>query len=145
MNVQNLLKVNNKYTRTKSLTYFWCFTVNSKHIFHLALVFLVFLLLTLNKYSLGQVAQATVSKNGDITLLLFLRTFYLLQSEANSETVTYLKWCFFTKIVYSLKSSAIWTISSVLRSVTGCLICLGYFFRFTFIIDLFFSPNIFKY
>ena len=28
--------------------------------------------------------------------------------------------------------------SSILRSITGCWICPGYFFRFTFIIDLFF-------
>ena len=36
------------------------------------------------------------------------------------------------------------TRSSILRSVAGCWICLGYFFRFTFIINHFSSPNIFK-
>ena len=47
MNVQDLLKVNNKKTRTKSMTSFVC-PKHSKHISHDALVFLVFLLLTLN-------------------------------------------------------------------------------------------------
>ena len=47
MNVQDLLKFNNKDIRTKLLTSFWYLTVNSKCIAHYALVFLVFLLLTL--------------------------------------------------------------------------------------------------
>ena len=38
----------------------------------------------------------------------------------------------FTKMVYSLKSLTILTRSSILRSITGCWICLWYFFRFTF-------------
>ena len=51
--------------------------------------------------------------------------------------MTYLKWCFFAKIVYRLKSLTILKRSSILRSITGCWICPGYFFRFTFIVDLF--------
>ena len=38
----------------------------------------------------------------------------------------------FAKIVYRLKTITILTRSSILRSNTGCWICLGYFFRFTF-------------
>ena len=49
MNVQDLLKVNNKGTRTKSLTSLRYLYLNSKHILHYALAFLAFLLLTLNK------------------------------------------------------------------------------------------------
>ena len=41
-----MFKVNNKNTRVASLMPFWCFIVNFEHISHL---FLVFLLLTLNK------------------------------------------------------------------------------------------------
>ena len=77
--------------------------------------------------------------------MLFARNIDLLWSEANSEPVTHLKWCFFTKIVYCLRSLTILTRSSIFRSVTWCWICLVHFFRFTFIIDLFSSPNIFKY
>ena len=51
--------------------------------------------------------------------------------------MTHLKWCFFAKIVYRLKSLTILKRSSILRSITGCWICPGYFFRFTFIVDLF--------
>ena len=47
MNVQDLLKVNNKDIRTKSLTSFWF--PYSKHISHYALAFLLFLLFTLNR------------------------------------------------------------------------------------------------
>ena len=46
---------------------------------------------------------------------------------------------FFREIVTIL------TRSSIFRSFTWCKICLGYFFRFTFIIDLYSSSNIFKY
>ena len=53
-------------------------------------------------------------------------------------------WCH-SKIVYSFKSLTILARSSILRSVTGCWICLGYFFWFTIIMDLFSSPNILKY
>ena len=48
-------------------------------------------------------------------------------SEANPEPLAHLKWCFFAKIVYSLKSLTILVRSSRLRSVTGCWIYLGYF------------------
>ena len=41
--------------------------------------------------------------------------------------------------------ATILTRSSIFRSFTWCKICLGYFFRFTFIIDLYSSSNIFKY
>ena len=50
------------------------FTVNFKHIPHLALVFLVFLLLTLNRKNLGWVVRATAPKYCDIALLLFVRS-----------------------------------------------------------------------
>ena len=48
-------------------------TLNSKHILPYALVFLVFLLLTLNKQNLGLVVRVTIPKNCDIALLLFIR------------------------------------------------------------------------
>ena len=60
----------------------------------------------------------------------------------NSEPVTHLQWCFFAKIVYSFKPFTILARSSILRFVTGYWICLGYFFRFTFIIYFFSAPNI---
>ena len=44
---------------------------------------------------------------------------------------------FFRKIIYSLNLLTIFARSSILRSVTGCWIWLGYFFRFPFIKDLF--------
>ena len=47
-------------------------------------------------------------------------------------------------MVYRLKSLIILIRSSILRSIVGCWICLGYFFRFTFSIDFFVSPNIFE-
>ena len=49
MNVQDLLKANNKDIRTKIIYHSGVLTLNSKHISHYALVFLVFLLLALNK------------------------------------------------------------------------------------------------
>ena len=49
MNVQDLLKVNNKAPEESHWRHSGVFTLNSKHISHYALVFLVFLLLTLNK------------------------------------------------------------------------------------------------
>ena len=76
----------------------------------------------------------------DVALLLFVRNIY--GSQRRNHLV---KWCFFAKIVYRITSLTILARSSILRSVTGCWICLGYFFRFTFIVDLFSSPNIYKY
>ena len=49
------------------------------------------------------------------------------------------------KLRTCFQSLTIFTRSSIFRSVTWCWICLGYFFRFTFIIDPFSSPNYFKY
>ena len=43
----------------------------------------------------------------------------------------------FPKIFYSIMSLTILARSSILRTVTGCWIYLGYFFGFTFITDLF--------
>ena len=43
-----------------------------------------------------------------------------------------------------MKSLTILIRSSILRSITGCRICFGYFFRFTISIDLFVSSNIFE-
>ena len=48
MNVQDLLKVSNKKKQSKVNRHSGVLTLNSKHISHDALVFLVFLLLTLN-------------------------------------------------------------------------------------------------
>ena len=76
----------------------------------------------------------------DVALLLFVRNIY--GSQRRNHLV---KWCFFAKIVYRITSLTILARSSILRSVTGCWICLGYFFRFTYIVDLFSSPNIFEY
>ena len=45
-----MFKVNNKNTRTTSMTSFWCFIVDFEHISQLSLVFL---LLTLNKQMLA--------------------------------------------------------------------------------------------
>ena len=50
----------------------------------------------------------------------------------------------FANIVCSLKYITILTRRSILRSIMGCGICPGYFFKFTFSIDLFISPKIFK-
>ena len=47
--------------------------------------------------------------------------------------MTHLQWCFFVKIVYR---------SSILRPVMGVVNLPWVFFRFTFIIDLFSTPNI---
>ena len=44
--------------------------------------------------------------------------------------MTHLQWCFFAKIVYSFKSLTFLARDSILRSVTGSWICLGYFFHF---------------
>ena len=49
--VQNMFKFNNNDTRTMLLKSFWCIIVNFEHISHL---FLVFLLLTLNKQMLAK-------------------------------------------------------------------------------------------
>ena len=62
MNVENLLKVYNKDTRTMSLTSFDVIIVNFTHISHLALVFLVFLLLTWIRQNPGWVVKAIVQK-----------------------------------------------------------------------------------
>ena len=43
----------------------------------------------------------------------------------------------FPKIFYCIMSLTIFARSSILRTVTGCWIHLGYFSRFTFITDLF--------
>ena len=60
-----------------------------------------------------------------------------------------LRTCDISKMVLfcqnSLKTLTITARSYILRSAMGRWICLGYFFRFTFTIDLFSSPNIFKY
>ena len=50
----------------------------------------------------------------------------------------------FATIVCSFKSITILIRNSILRSVTGSWICLGYFFRFTLSIDLLISRNLFK-
>ena len=114
-----------------TLSFTWCYSVFSVPIADFELV--------KSRY----IVRATVPKCDDISLLLFARNIDLLQSETNSEP--HLKYRFFAKIVYSLQSLTILTRSSIFRSVTWCWICLAYFFRFTFIIDLFSSLNIFKY
>ena len=48
----------------------------------------------------------------------------------------------FVKIVCSLNLVTILTKSSILRSMTACLVCFGYFFKFTFSIDLLFLLKI---
>ena len=119
-------------------------TVNFKDISHLALVFLVFLLLTLNRSNPGWVVRITVPKNCDIALLLFVTNVWFIVVRGELRTCDTSKMDLFAKIVYSFKSLTILTRSSILRSIAGCWICLGYFFRFTFSIDFFISPSIFE-
>ena len=44
----------------------------------------------------------------------------------------------FTKLVCNLKSLTILIRSSILRSITGCWICVEYFFRFAFYLQFFY-------
>ena len=122
------------------------FTLNSKHISHYALVFLVFLLLTLN--SLGKILASKKShrsKKRWYRSFAVRKKYWFIVVRDELRTCDISKMVFFAKIVYSLQSLTILTRSSVFRSLTWCWVCLAYFFRFTFIIDLFSSLNIFKY
>ena len=121
-------------------------TFNSKHISHYALVFLVFLLLTLN--SLDKILASKKShrsKKRWYRSFAVRKKYWFIVVRDELRTCDISKMVFFAKIVYSLQSLTILTRSSVFRSLTWCWVCLAYFFRFTFIIDLFSSLNIFKY
>ena len=93
-------------------------TVNFRHS---VLVFLVFLLLALNRWNPSWEVRVTVPKTRDIALLLFIK--HELKTCNTSEMDL------FAKMVYSLKSLTILTRRSILRSTTGCWICIGYFFQ----------------
>ena len=93
-------------------------TVNFKHS---VLVLLVFLLLALNRWNPSWEVRVTVPKTRGIALLLFIK--HELKTCNKSEMDL------FAKMVYSLKSLTILTRRSILRSITGCWICIGYFFQ----------------
>ena len=119
-------------------------TVNFKHISYLALVFLVFLLLNLNRENPSWIVKVTLPKTHHVALLLFVKNVWFTVVRGELRTCDTRKMDLFAKIVHSLKSLIILTRSSILGSITRCWIYLGYFFRFTFSIDLLISPNIFK-
>ena len=90
------------------------------------------------------VVRVTFPKNRDITLLLLVKNVWFIAVRDELRICDRSKIDLFPKIIYSLKSLTFLTRSSILRSFTGSWICLGYFFRFKFSIDLFISPSIFK-
>ena len=80
------------------------------------------------------------SKNRDIALLLFVKNVWFIV-EANWDPLAILNESF-SKISLLLK--VVNSFNKIyLGSITGCWIYLGYFFRFTFNIDLFVSPEIY--
>ena len=75
--------------------------------------------------------------------MLFVKNVWLIVVRGKLRSCDISEMELLAKIVDSLKSLTILTRSSILRSVTGCWICLAYFFRFTFSIDLLIFPNFF--
>ena len=78
------------------------FTVNFKQISHLALVRLVFLLLTLNRSNFVWVVKAMVPQNQDTVFLLFVRNIWFIVVRGKIRTCDTSKMELFGKIVYSL-------------------------------------------
>ena len=77
------------------------------------------------------------SKSHYVTHLLFVRNVLFIIVRGELRTCGTSKLGLFAKLVYSLKSSLTILIrSSISRSITGCWICLGYFFRFTIYLQL---------
>ena len=93
--------------------------INLKLILHLALVFLVFLLLILNSENPGWVVRVTVPKNRDIVLVLFVINVWFIVVIGELRTCDTSKMDLFAKIVYRLKSLTILTRSFILRSIRG--------------------------
>ena len=87
----------------------------------------MFLLLTLNKKNPGWVVRVIVPKEHDIAPLLIRKNVWFLVVRSELRTGDTSKENLFAKIISSLKSVTICTRSSVLTSITGYWICLGYF------------------
>ena len=76
--------------------------------------------------------------------LLFVKSVCFIVVRHELRTYDTSKVDFFANIIYSLKLLTNLTKTSILRTIKGHWICLGYIFRFSFSLDLFISPNIFK-
>ena len=83
-------------------------------------------------------SKSYCSEKHDVTFMLFVRNFWFIIVRGELRTYSTYKLGLFPKLVYSLKSLTILIRSSILWSITGCWICLGYFFRFSFYLQFFY-------
>ena len=122
LNVWTLLKVNNKEIRLISLL---CLNVllltsNTSHI----LVFLMFLLLILNRQNPDWIVQVTISKEKEKRYISFVasRSVWFIVVRVKLRNWDTSKLDLFAKAVYRLKSVTVLIRSSILRFITWCWI-----------------------
>ena len=128
--------LNNKNTRLMSLTLFWClYCWLQTHFTSCFSVSVSIVNMKLVKSRLGSTSHHSKKPWYRFFVICKKRLFCCSQCNLCRS---------FWKNSLQFKVINNFTTSSILRSVVGCWICLGYFLRFIFKINLFISPNIFK-
>ena len=121
-----------------TLTLFWCHycqlhtqSISCPGVFSVSIVDL--------KQAKSQVfSKSYRPKSNDVTLLLFVRNVWFIIVRGKIRICSTSKLGLFAKLVYSVKSLTILIRRPILRSITGCWICLVYFFRFAFYLQFFY-------